>query len=58
VPGRYTRLVSFDVDDFYSVVNALRDACGCPDCLRIALLMLDQSRAQVRAAWGSSTPAS
>lgn len=41
---RYTRTVCLDVEDFYSVVNALRDACGCPDCQRIANDLLAQTR--------------
>jgi hypothetical protein len=46
---RYTRTISMDVEDFYSVVNALREACGCADCHRIANDMLEQARKAVTA---------
>lgn len=51
--SRYTVELSLDVADFYSVVNALRDACGCPECRRIADDLLEQRRAAWRC---SSSP--
>lgn len=45
----YTKTFSVDVEDFYSIVNSLRDSCGCPDCQRIARDLLDQNREQIRA---------
>lgn len=47
---RYTKIVSLDVEDFYSVVNALREACGCADCLRICTDLMKQVREQREAA--------
>jgi hypothetical protein len=41
---RYERTVTLDVEDFYSVINALRDSCGCPDCQRIANDLIHQGR--------------
>jgi hypothetical protein len=46
IDTRYTRNVSLDVEDFYSVINALRDSCGCPDCQRIANDLINQGRTQ------------
>ena len=42
--SRYDRTVTLDVEDFYSIVNTLRDACGCLDCQRIANDLLAQQR--------------
>jgi hypothetical protein len=44
----YTKRLTIDVDDFYNIVNVLRDACGCEDCKRIANDLLDQNRKQLR----------
>lgn len=51
--SRYTVELALDVADFYSVVNALRDACGCPECRRIADGLLEQRRAGLRCLDGS-----
>lgn len=42
----FERTVSLDIEDFYSVINALRDSCGCPDCQRIADQLIVQGRNQ------------
>lgn len=47
--SEFERMVTLDVEDLYSVVNALRDACGCVDCQRIANDMLAQARKAVTA---------
>ena len=39
---RFNAVIKLDVEDFYNVVNALRDACGCDNCVRIANAMLAQ----------------
>jgi hypothetical protein len=44
----FTKQLTIDVDDFYNIVNVLRDACGCEDCQRIANDLLDQNRKQLR----------
>lgn len=46
--ARFVKTITLDVDDFFSIVNALRDACGCPDCQRIANDLLDQNRKLLR----------
>jgi hypothetical protein len=46
--SRYDRTVTIDVEDFYSIVNALRDSCGCVDCQRIANNLIEQGRGQGR----------
>lgn len=42
--SRFERTVTLDIEDFYSVINALRDSCGCVDCQRIANELLAQQR--------------
>jgi hypothetical protein len=42
--SRYDRTVTLDVEDFYSVINALRESCGCLDCQRIANDLIHQGR--------------
>ena len=42
----YDRTITLDIEDLYGIVNALRDACGCADCLRIADNILEQNRRQ------------
>jgi hypothetical protein len=44
--NRYERTVSLHIHDFYSVINALRESCGCPDCQRIANDLINQGRSQ------------
>jgi hypothetical protein len=44
----YTKQITIDVDDFYNIVNVLRDTCGCEDCKRIADDLLAQNREQLR----------
>lgn len=44
--NRYDRTITLDIEDIYSMVNAMRDTCGCPDCLRIADNVLEQCRRQ------------
>lgn len=44
----YKKRVTIDVDDFYNIVNVLRDACGCEECERIANDLLAQNREQLR----------
>lgn len=39
---QFVHSVSFTTEDFFKVVNALRDKCGCHDCERISGSMLDQ----------------
>lgn len=34
--GDFIYSVELNTTDFYSVINALRDKCGCNDCERIA----------------------
>lgn len=46
--SRFERTVTLDVEDFYSIVNTLRDSCGCPDCQRIANDLLAQQRKESR----------
>lgn len=43
---RFERTVTMDVEDYYKVVNALREQCGCADCQRIANDIMDQMKAQ------------
>lgn len=42
----FDRTITLDIEDLYNVVNALRDACGCTDCKRIADNILEQNRQQ------------
>ena len=44
----YTKRFTIDVDDFYNIVNVLRDACGCEECERIANDLLAQNVEQLR----------
>jgi hypothetical protein len=46
--ARYTKTLTIDVEDFYTIVNALRDACGCQDCRRIANDLLLQNHNQLK----------
>ena len=41
------RPITLEVEDIYTVVNVLRDACGCDDCRRIADDILEQNRAHI-----------
>jgi hypothetical protein len=47
--SNYDRTITVDIEDLYGIVNALRDACGCTDCRRIADNILEQNRQQQRA---------
>jgi hypothetical protein len=38
--------ITFTVDDFYNVVNSMRDKCGCDTCMRITNSMLAQMLAK------------
>ena len=44
-----TATITLDIEDFYTVINSMRDACGCEDCLRIANAMLAQRAANIQA---------
>jgi hypothetical protein len=37
------KTISIDVEDFYTIIGALRDACGCADCLRVANTLIIQN---------------
>ena len=38
--------ITLTVDDFYNVVNSMRDKCGCNTCMRITNSMFDQMLAK------------
>lgn len=40
--------IEFSIEDFYNVINAMRDACGCVECQRITKNMIDQRREIVK----------
>jgi hypothetical protein len=45
--NRHILNVNIDVEQFYSIVNVMRDACGCANCLELAnklLKSLSESR--------------
>ena len=48
VNTRETATVTLDIEDFYKVINAIREACGCHDCQRIANLMLEDRFADLK----------
>ena len=40
--------ITFTVDSFYNVINAMRDNCGCITCMRITEHMINQRLEQRR----------
>ncbi len=44
--SKYDRTITLDVDDIYAVVNALREACACGQCLKIAQIIMEQVKEQ------------
>lgn len=38
--------IKFEMDDFFNVINAMRDHCGCNTCMRITNDMIEQRIAQ------------
>ena len=42
--------ITLDIENFYEIVNALRDSCGCDTCWKNAdLLISERSRQAVKA---------
>jgi hypothetical protein len=39
-----TVTLTFDVEDYYTIINSLREACGCELCKSIAEKMMLQRR--------------
>jgi len=38
--------LTFNVEDFYLIINSMRDSCGCEACFRVTNNMMEQRKAQ------------
>ena len=36
--------ITLELYDFYNIINAMRDMCGCATCERVTNLMIEQKR--------------
>ena len=40
--------ITLDIENFYEIVNALRDSCGCDTCWKNSNLLIAERRKAVR----------
>jgi hypothetical protein len=42
-------ILNLDVEQYYQIINVLRDSCGCNDCVELTNELMMQRRADVKA---------
>lgn len=42
--GNHRLSIEIDAEEYYTIINSMRDACGCPDCLILANALMVSRR--------------